>query len=99
VLEGKGVKVGLIVSEGFRQILHIDRSYVPGGLAAFITWNKGPLLAPLESTIEVRFIYLFPYLGPTHTHYYLLSQLGTRTYGCRWECDSALRRERSHQTD
>ena len=54
VLEGKGVKVGLIVSEGFRQILHIDRSYVPGGLAAFITWNKGPLLAPLESTIEVR---------------------------------------------
>jgi len=54
VLEGKGVKVGLITTEGFRQILHIDRSFVPGGLAAFIVWNKGPLLAPLESTVEVR---------------------------------------------
>lgn len=53
MLEGKGVKVGLITSEGYRQILHIDRSFVPGGLAAFIVWNKGDLLAPLESTIEV----------------------------------------------
>ena len=54
MLEGNGVKVGLITSEGFRQILHIDRSFVPGGLAAFIVWNKGDLLAPLESTVEVR---------------------------------------------
>ena len=54
VLEGKGVKVGLITTEGYRQILHIDRSFVPGGLAAFIVWNKGPLLAPLESTVEVK---------------------------------------------
>lgn len=54
MLEGKGVKVGLITTEGYRQILHIDRSYVPGGLAAFIVWNKGELLAPLESTVEVR---------------------------------------------
>lgn len=53
VLEGKGVKVGLITTEGYKQILHIDRSYVPGGLAAFIIWNKGELLAPLECTIEV----------------------------------------------
>jgi hypothetical protein len=30
VLEGKGVKVGLITTEGYRQILHIDRSFVPG---------------------------------------------------------------------
>lgn len=54
VLEGKGVKVGLITTEGYRQILHIDRSFVPGGLAAFIVWNKGPLLAPLEATVEVK---------------------------------------------
>jgi len=30
VLEGKGVNVGLITTEGHRQILHIDRSFVPG---------------------------------------------------------------------
>ncbi|GAB5031634.1 5-oxoprolinase [Nannochloropsis oceanica] len=54
VLEGKGVNVGLITTEGHRQILHIDRSFVPGGLAAFIVWNKGPLLAPLEATVEVK---------------------------------------------
>ena len=36
VLEGKGARVGLIVTEGYRQILQIARSYVPGGLAAWI---------------------------------------------------------------
>ena len=33
VLEGKGARVGLVVTAGYRQILQIARSYVPGGLA------------------------------------------------------------------
>jgi N-methylhydantoinase A len=40
VLEGKGARVGLIVTEGYRDIMQIARSYVPGGLAAWIIWPK-----------------------------------------------------------
>ncbi|GAK34570.1 5-oxoprolinase [Iodidimonas nitroreducens] len=52
VLEGKGARVGLVVTEGYRQILQIARSYVPGGLAGWIVWPKPEPLAPLECTIE-----------------------------------------------
>ena len=53
VLEGKVARVGLLVTEGYRQILQIARSFVPGGLAAWIVWPKPEPLAPLECTIEV----------------------------------------------
>lgn len=53
ILQGKGCKVGLIVTEGFRQVLQVARSFVPGGLAAWIVWQKPEPLAPLECTIEV----------------------------------------------
>lgn len=53
VLEGKGARVGLVVTEGYRQVLQIARSYVPGGLAGWIVWPKPEPLAPLECTIEV----------------------------------------------
>lgn len=53
VLEGKGAKVGLITTSGFRQVLQIARSYVPGGLAGWIVWPKPEPLAKLENTIEV----------------------------------------------
>ena len=53
VLEGKIARVGLLVTEGYRQVLQIARSYVPGGLAAWIVWSKPEPLAPLECTIEV----------------------------------------------
>lgn len=53
VLEGKGARVGLIVTEGYRQILQIARSLVPGGLAAWIIWPKPEPMAALEDTIEV----------------------------------------------
>ena len=45
VLEGKGARVGLIVTEGYRDIMQIARSYVPGGLAAWIIWPKPTPLA------------------------------------------------------
>lgn len=54
VLEGKGAKVGLITTHGFRQVLQIARSYVPGGLAGWIVWPKPEPLARLENTVEVR---------------------------------------------
>ena len=53
VLEGKGAKVGLIVTEGYRDVMQIARSFVPGGLAAWIVWPKPQPLAHLEDTIDV----------------------------------------------
>ena len=53
VLEGKGAKVGLVVTEGYKQILQVARSLVPGGLAAWIIWPKPEPMAKLENTVEV----------------------------------------------
>ncbi|MEE4152584.1 MAG: hydantoinase/oxoprolinase family protein [Erythrobacter sp.] len=53
VLEGKGAKVGLITTEGYRDVMQIARSFVPGGLAAWIVWPKPTPLAHLEDTLEV----------------------------------------------
>lgn len=54
VLEGKGARVGLIVTDGYRQIMQIARSFVPGGLAGWIVWPKPQPLAALEDTVEVK---------------------------------------------
>lgn len=54
VLEGKGARVGLVVTEGHRQVLQIARSLVPGGLAAWIVWPKPEPMAKLEDTVEIR---------------------------------------------
>jgi N-methylhydantoinase A len=54
ILEGKGATVGLVTTRGFRQVLQIARSYVPGGLAGWIIWPKPEPLAALENTVEVE---------------------------------------------
>jgi N-methylhydantoinase A len=54
VLEGKGARVGLVTTEGHRHIMQIARSYVPGGLAAWIVWPKPVPLAALEDTVTVK---------------------------------------------
>lgn len=54
ILERKGARVGLITTEGYSQVLQIARSYVPGGLAGWIVWNKPEPLADLEDTAEVK---------------------------------------------
>jgi N-methylhydantoinase A len=54
VLEGKGAHVGLIVTEGYRQVMQIARSFVPGGLAGWIVWPKPQPLAALEDTFEIK---------------------------------------------
>jgi N-methylhydantoinase A len=52
ILEGKGATVGLVTTRGFRQVLQIARSFVPGGLAGWIIWPKPEPLAALENTVE-----------------------------------------------
>ncbi|GLY97772.1 hydantoinase/oxoprolinase family protein [Actinoplanes sp. NBRC 103695] len=52
ILEGKGARVGLVTTDGFRQVLQIARSFVPGGLAGWIIWPKPEPLAALENTVE-----------------------------------------------
>ena len=54
VLEGKGARVGLIVTEGYRQMMQIARSFVPGGLAGWIVWPKPEPMAALEDTFEIK---------------------------------------------
>ncbi|MGX5656185.1 hydantoinase/oxoprolinase family protein [Geodermatophilus nigrescens] len=54
ILEGKGARVGLVTTRGFRQVLQIARSFVPGGLAGWIIWPKPEPLADLEDTVEVE---------------------------------------------
>ncbi len=54
VLEGKGAKVGLVTTRGYRQVMQIARSLVPGGLAAWIAWPKPEPMAALENTVEIE---------------------------------------------
>ncbi|MDA5194168.1 hydantoinase/oxoprolinase family protein [Govanella unica] len=52
VLQHKVAKVGLVVTTGYRQVMQVARSFVPGGLAGWIIWPKPEPMAPLECTIE-----------------------------------------------
>ncbi len=52
VLTSSGAKVGLVTTKGYRQVLQIARSYVPGGLGGWVIYNKSLPMAPLELTIE-----------------------------------------------
>ena len=50
VLTGSGSKVGLVTTRGYKQVLQIARSYVPGGLGGWEIYNKSDPLAPLACT-------------------------------------------------
>jgi N-methylhydantoinase A len=52
ILTHTGAKVGLVTTQGYRQVLQIARSFVPGGLGGWVIYNKPPPLAPLALTIE-----------------------------------------------
>ena len=52
VLTGKGARVGLVTTKGYKQTLQVARSFCPGGLGGWVSYVKSPLLAPLELTIE-----------------------------------------------
>ncbi len=50
VLEEKGAKVGLLVTENFEQVLHLARSQTPGPLAGWMIMRKPDPLADLALT-------------------------------------------------
>jgi N-methylhydantoinase A len=52
VLTGTGARCGLVTTKGYRQVLQIARSFVPGGLGGWIIYNKSLPMAPLACTIE-----------------------------------------------
>ena len=52
ILTETGAKVGLITTKGYRQVLQIARSFVPGGLGGWVIYYKSNPLAPLALTIE-----------------------------------------------
>ncbi|MFT5711621.1 MAG: N-methylhydantoinase A [Glaciecola sp.] len=54
VLTGKGAKVGLVTTKGYKHVLQVARSFCPGGLGGWVSYVKKPLLAPLELTIEAN---------------------------------------------
>src|ERR1044071_9272713 len=51
VLERRGALVGLIVTQGFRQILHLAEAWTPGPLFGFMVYEKPE---PLTDTRYVR---------------------------------------------
>jgi N-methylhydantoinase A len=54
VLTGTGAKCGLVTTRGYRQVLQIARSFVPGGLGGWVIYNKSLPMAPLACTIEAH---------------------------------------------
>ena len=54
VLTGNGAKVGLLTTYGYESVLQVARSFCPGGLGGWVSFIKGPLLAPLELTYGVK---------------------------------------------
>ena len=54
VLESKGARVGLITTQGFKQILHLARSQTPGPLAGWIIMIKPDPPASLADTREAE---------------------------------------------
>jgi N-methylhydantoinase A len=54
VLTGTGARCGLVTTQGYRQVLQIARSFVPGGLGGWVIYNKSLPMAPLSCTIEAR---------------------------------------------
>ncbi len=54
VLTGSGARCGLVTTKGYRQVLQIARSFVPGGLGGWVIYNKSLPMAPLACTIEAN---------------------------------------------
>lgn len=52
VLTASGARVGLVTTRGYRQVLQIARSFVPGGLGGWVVYQKSEPMAPLELTVE-----------------------------------------------
>jgi N-methylhydantoinase A len=53
VLEGTGSRVGLLTTQGFRDVLEIGRANIPGIFTNYMRWAKPERLVPLERVREV----------------------------------------------
>ena len=49
VLERTGSHMGLLVTQGYRDMLEIGRAYIPGIFTNYMRWEKPERLVPLES--------------------------------------------------
>ena len=54
VLERRGARVGLIVTQGFRHILHLAEAWTPGPLFGFMVYDKP------EPLTDTRYVYEVP---------------------------------------
>src|SRR5438093_629149 len=54
VLEGRGARVGLLVTEGWAHLLHLAESWTPGPLFGFFGYVKPEPLVAFEDIREVR---------------------------------------------
>ena len=54
VLQKKWLPIGLLVTQGYRDVIEIARQTVPGDWGAIYTWVKPPRVVPLENVHEVR---------------------------------------------
>ncbi|KAK9785618.1 putative Hydantoin utilization protein A [Seiridium cardinale] len=52
ILESKGVKAGLIVTAGFKEVLTNRRCQIPGGLGGWISFIPPEPVIPLERTVQ-----------------------------------------------
>jgi N-methylhydantoinase A len=53
VLEGAGARMGLLTTQGFRDMLEIGRAYIPGIFTNYMRWQKPERLVPLELVREI----------------------------------------------
>lgn len=53
ILESKYARMGLVVTEGYREMLEVARQTVPGDLGDITWWQKPPRVVPLELVREV----------------------------------------------
>lgn len=53
VLEGNGARVGLLVSQGWRHMLHLGNSWTPGPLFGFFSYEPPEPLIPYERIAEI----------------------------------------------
>jgi N-methylhydantoinase A len=54
VLEGKGARTGLLITQGWRHILHVATSWTPGPLFGFFSYSPPEPLVPFERIREVK---------------------------------------------
>ena len=52
MLQGKWGPIGLLVTQGYRDMIEIARQTVPGEWGAIYSWVKPPRVVPLENVRE-----------------------------------------------